>query len=305
MSALFLEDQDDTGPVLPYGYKTHVIPITNHTVADSIRTSNTCRRPQPRAYMVFKNYTSVPLPPFFPIIIYFTHPNPNPDPSSLSTQLPSLSALTDNDDNFKPHLDVYLLPGASALDCVSHYTKEQAAGGTCAAHVRAFKRYLAASARAPMRLGLLPPPPTQAQFKLPGMMTSYQEVNAQGLLFICHGRDWRDPDGRMTLDCVDFVLQDLLDSDDDDDDDNDHDRDNKGPDNLNPNSLTMLDDGTRPNDPIKKRTIWPINASSPAVDEAYCDWPMNKWMGESFYYIDDGLKHAWQKASSLGWTHWI
>ncbi|KAL2817885.1 hypothetical protein BJX63DRAFT_385342 [Aspergillus granulosus] len=53
------------------------------------------------------------------------------------------------------------------------------------------------------------------------------------------------------------------------------------------------------------RAVWPINDSSAAVDEAYGDWPMDKWMAESFYYADDGLKHTWQKASSLGWTHWI
>ncbi|KAL2846049.1 hypothetical protein BJX68DRAFT_268906 [Aspergillus pseudodeflectus] len=276
MGALVPEEDDDTGPGLPYRHKTHVIPITHHTAAD--RTS-TC---PPRAYMVFNNYTPILLPTLFPIVIYFTHPNPGPSPSA---QLPNLlRAITDRDDDFEPRLDVYFLPGASASDCVSHYTQEQVARGTSAAQVRAFNSIL---------------------LRWPG-----------------HPWDWDFFRRRRHRRNSSFASQDLLDSDDDDDNDDDD-----GPNNLNHNPATMAapaggeeekekggqsppaatttPDGTRPREPLMYRAVWPINDSSPAVDEAYGDWPMDKWMVESFYYADDGLKHTWQKASSLGWTHWI
>ncbi|KAL4864774.1 hypothetical protein BDV12DRAFT_7602 [Aspergillus spectabilis] len=75
--------------------------------------------------MVFKNginAESSKLPPLFPLVVYFTHPNaiPSPDATNLGSLLRAIWEARINSD-FHFRLDVYFLPGASKDDCKTHY----------------------------------------------------------------------------------------------------------------------------------------------------------------------------------------
>ncbi|KAL4907398.1 hypothetical protein BDW74DRAFT_123893 [Aspergillus multicolor] len=88
----------------------HTIPFTNHE-------GN-------RAFMVFQKIFSPlsQLPPLFPLVVYFTDPHANLDPTSMRlTEL--YKAIRDPMENvqFGFRLDVYFLPWAQPVDCISHY----------------------------------------------------------------------------------------------------------------------------------------------------------------------------------------
>jgi hypothetical protein len=71
----------------------------------------------PPGYMVFQNYVNIPLPPLFPFIIYFTHIDTLPSMIDLEGLY---GAITVTGITLRPRFDVYFLPGATEIDCLSH-----------------------------------------------------------------------------------------------------------------------------------------------------------------------------------------
>ncbi|KAL2803417.1 hypothetical protein BJX63DRAFT_411978 [Aspergillus granulosus] len=80
------------------------------------------------------------LPPLFPFVVYFTHPDTTP--SSETADLAGLlGAIRESkiDCDFHFRLDVYFLPGAGEDDCKAHYLAERAARPDYEALIRRFE----------------------------------------------------------------------------------------------------------------------------------------------------------------------
>ncbi|KAL3491218.1 hypothetical protein BJX62DRAFT_205743 [Aspergillus germanicus] len=147
--------EQSTGFSLPY-YEAavHILPFTDHT-GDITRPG----------YMVFRNYSVIPLPPLFPFIIYFTNSQTLPDSIDLRGLYLALKMKVDE---VHPRLDVYFLPGATEMDCLVHYQREQVARGCYRAQIDAFEDY---SSRHFSKFHLAPQPPRPG--RLPDMSTRY------------------------------------------------------------------------------------------------------------------------------------
>ncbi|KAL2820134.1 hypothetical protein BDW59DRAFT_164749 [Aspergillus cavernicola] len=254
MQRIFPGDSDEesgTGPSLPYPQAIHILPFADHT-GDTTRPG----------YMAFKNYTEIPLPPLFPVIVYFTHINTVPSAVDLKDLY---TALTTTEYDFNPRFDIYFIPGASEMDCRSHYRSEKIARGSCSNQIRAFKDH---SGRP--ELELLPPPPPPGM--LPGMLTGYPECYNQDVLFICTERNWQD--GQQSLLCVQF------------------------------DSRTLQGDKEEGREETITREVWPFNRRSPAFDEESDTFTVADKMADSFHWAEDELDHVWEKASNQGWMNW-
>jgi hypothetical protein len=183
--------EKSTGFSLPYyDAAVHILPFTDHT-GDITRLG----------YMVFRNYSAIPLPPLFPFIIYFTNSHTLPGSIDLRGLYIALKMKADE---VHPRLDIYFLPGATEMDCLVHYQREQIARGSYRDQIDAFEDY---TSRHSSKFHLAPQPPPPG--RLPGMSTSYclEYEHYQGALFICTERDWRD--GEQSLQCVQFNSPDL------------------------------------------------------------------------------------------------
>jgi hypothetical protein len=268
ISPLDSDEESNTGPRLPYSSTIHVLPFTDH--------SGDMTRP---GYMVFNNYTEIPLPPLFHFVIYFTHKDTLQSTIDLKRLYRKITAPRDAS---RSRLDIYFIPGANEMDCLSHYQGEQIARGSYTAQIHTFWDY---NCRSELEL-LSPPQPG----RLPGMLTKYPECHYQGLLFICTEQDWCDR--QQSLWCVEFNSPDLLKEGGNDmgnkeegtDEDQVAAKQKKSDESLTVSAIT--------------RKLLPIN-----LNHMECESVALKWLAEVRNFTDEA-HHVWKKASSQGWTNW-
>ncbi|KAL4807200.1 hypothetical protein BDV18DRAFT_137149 [Aspergillus unguis] len=177
----------------------HTIPFTDHMGGE--------------AFMVFKHgigAESSKLPPLFPLVVYFTHPNAVPTDVDLGALLRAIrEAKIDSDFHFR--LDVYFLPGASEDDCKTHYLAERATRADYATVMHDFNSrvFQQRSQRHNTILDDETPTPasTTLRPRLPGMAHSHPGLEPyRALLLVCPEANWRDNAQRIT--CVRFDKQD-------------------------------------------------------------------------------------------------
>ncbi|KAI9371093.1 hypothetical protein BJX61DRAFT_548542 [Aspergillus egyptiacus] len=174
--------------------KTRSLPL--QTVAFTDHTGK-------EAFMVFKDgldAESSKLPPLFPLVVYFTHPNaiPSPDAADLGGLLRAIREARINSD-FHFRLDVYFLPGASEDDCMTHYLAERASRADYETLIREFHaRVLQLKSQRGNCSGVL-----EATPRLPGMAHSHPGLEPyRGLLLLCPEANWRD--GAQRISCLMF-----------------------------------------------------------------------------------------------------
>ncbi|KAL2861835.1 hypothetical protein BJX68DRAFT_223369 [Aspergillus pseudodeflectus] len=275
------DDEDDIPP-LPYATQIHVSPFTTHT-------GNTTWP----GYMVFENYTPVPLPPFLRFVIYFTHPDTLPSAANLQGLY---KALTGYEDDVKPRLDIYFLPGATEMDCLTHYTDEQGARGSYKAQIARFQDL---SAHSRLGLPVSPTPPG----RLPGMMLineEYPMTKERGVLFICTEQTWQA--GDQTLHYVKFHSPELpLGSTSTEDGGNGSSGGSRQ--GTATGAAEQNQGGHRPPLTISAidRQVKSINRDSPVYDEVEA---VDRYIADANYEADDLLERVWKEASYYGWTNW-
>lgn len=180
--------------------KSRSLPL--HTVAFTDHTGN-------EAFMVFKNgidAESSKLPPLFPLVVYFTHPNaiPSPIATDLGGLLRAIREARINSD-FHFRLDVYFLPGASEDDCMTHYLAERASRADYETLIREFngRVFQLKSQRGSRSAELGDSSPAQTTTRLPGMARSHPGLEPyRGLLLSCPEVNWRD--GAQRISCLRF-----------------------------------------------------------------------------------------------------
>ncbi|BCS27785.1 uncharacterized protein APUU_60833S [Aspergillus puulaauensis] len=167
-----------------------------HTVAFTDHTGN-------EAFMVFKNgigAESSKLPPLFPLVVYFTHPNAiaSPDATDLGGLLRAIREASINSD-FHFRLDVYFLPGASEDDCKTHYLTERASRADYETFIREFNaRVFQLKSERGSHSAVL-----GDSTRLPGMAHSHPGLEPyRGLLLLCPEAKWSD--GAQRISCVRF-----------------------------------------------------------------------------------------------------
>ncbi|KAL2820396.1 hypothetical protein BJX63DRAFT_428224 [Aspergillus granulosus] len=270
---IFPEDSDGdySIPSLPYTSKIHVLPFTDHT-GDLTRPG----------YMVFYNYSNIPLPPLLSFAIYFTHLDTLPSTVDLQGLY---RALTGFEDDLEPRLDIYILPGATEMDCLSHYRDEQLARDSCTAQIRAFQDL---SSRSKLGLPSSPAPPG----RLPGLLRDDPPSIDHDRIFICTEKDWRH--GQQSLYWVPFHSPDLPETGGDANDD------------VGNGETHGTDKQEKSDRPLTiTREPWSTNRHSPAYDEEQTVGQVASYIADVYYEADDELVHVWRQASYYGWTNWL
>ncbi|KAL2869007.1 uncharacterized protein BJX67DRAFT_348478 [Aspergillus lucknowensis] len=168
----------------------HAVPFTDHMGNE--------------AFMVFKNGIDTEfstLPPLFPFAVYFSHPGaiPSPDESDLVGLFIDIREGGLSSD-FHFRLDVYFLPGASEVDCKTHYLAERASRADYETIIREFEdRTLQLSGQGVS----CDSSHAQTTTRLPGMARSHPGLEPyRGLLLLCAQPVWRD--GAERISCVLF-----------------------------------------------------------------------------------------------------
>ncbi|CEN61010.1 hypothetical protein ASPCAL07679 [Aspergillus calidoustus] len=274
-----INEEEDDIPYLPYSRKIHVSPFTTHT-GDTTRPG----------YMVFENYTPIPLPPLLLFVIYFTHPYTVPSATDLQGLY---KALTGYEDDVYPRLDVYFLPGATEMDCLAHYAGEQSARGSYKAQIARFQELRSGSS-----LGLPSPPAPPGQ--LPGMMLiddKYPSTKDRGILFICTEKNWRD--GQQTLCYVRFHSPELLPGTMATGDASSGNGKSHG------TETTAQQNERGHRQPLTVSAIHreqkSINRESPVYEEVEA---VDRYIAEVSYEANDVLEWVWKEATYYRWTNW-
>ncbi|KAL2846151.1 hypothetical protein BJY01DRAFT_263366 [Aspergillus pseudoustus] len=172
--------------------------------------------PTPEAFMVFKNHPSVlhsPLPPLFPFVLYFTHPDtlPSPQATGLTGLYEALRGSGPIPRNFHFRLDVYFLPGGTEDECKAHYLAARALRPNYETLIRQYwqleRRYKRREDKLLLRQPILRslsrfrPGPGRG----PGMAHQHPDLEPyKALLLICPEPNWQF--GAQRISCVQFDL---------------------------------------------------------------------------------------------------
>jgi hypothetical protein len=177
--------------------KTHTLPFTDHTGSE--------------AFMVFHNDIKTErsqLPPLFPFVVYFTHPDATLSPASPKTANVSglLNAISMD---FHFRFDLYFLPGASKDDCKAHYLAERATRPDYEAVYNNLqtRAWQASARRGNPRSNNDDSPQTQQDHNPPDLPPAMAYTHRglepyRGLFLICHEVNWRA--GAQRISCVRF-----------------------------------------------------------------------------------------------------
>ncbi|KAL4925046.1 uncharacterized protein BDV17DRAFT_300546 [Aspergillus undulatus] len=211
--------------------------------ADGIQRNRTSveRLPKPVPRKKTKKSRSLPLhthlaessklPPLFPLVVYFRHPNaiPSPDVTDLGGLLRAIREARINSD-FHFRLDVYFLPGASEDDCKTHYLAERASRADYETLIREFNaRVFQLKSQSGSRSAVLDDSShAQTTTLLPGMAHSHRGLEPyRGLLLLCPEANCRD--GAQRISCLRFDKHTVEDTTDDSEGEAQNDEDRNAP----------------------------------------------------------------------------